>query len=97
MSLSEFDKHPRMREYMKPEDLDTDGCVALCAEVLKSAAEDYVRTRQALNARPNNKDIKGHMKVCENFYRSSYVRALSCGLVDPDTVMADLDRQARGE
>lgn len=97
MSLSEFDKRPRLCEYMKPEDLDTDGCVALCAEVLKSAAEDYVRTRTALNARPNNKDIKAHMRVCEQFYRSNYFRTLSCGLVDPTTVMADLDRQARGE
>lgn len=86
--------HRRMKDYMKPEDLNTDGVVMLASAVLAEAAAAYVHAKAATLRHPNDKDAQEHLKTCVLFYRSDWYKALSGGLVDGDAVMLELDRQA---
>lgn len=38
MSEMDMDRLPRMKDTLRPEDLNTDACVTLAAEILKGAA-----------------------------------------------------------
>lgn len=51
---------PRMKDYMKPEDLNTDGCVELAAFVLREASEAYLEAARALKRHPDSKDSQAH-------------------------------------
>lgn len=86
--------HPRMKTYMKPEDLNTEGCLTLAEAVLQGAAEDYIHARRAAVAHPNDRDAQEHFKTCHAFYRSDWFAALSGGVVDGETVMRRLNKEA---
>ena len=89
--------HPRMKTYMKPEDLNTEGCLTLAEAVLQGAAEDYIHARRAYITHPHDKDAQEHLRVCELFYRSDWFAALSGGVIDGETAMRQLNRiAARG-
>lgn len=86
--------HPRMKTYMKAADMNTEGCLKLAEAVLQGAAEDYIHARRAVVAHPNSKDAQGHFKTCQAFYRSDWFVALSGGVIDGETVMRRLNKEA---
>jgi hypothetical protein len=86
--------HPRMKTYMKAADMNTEGCLKLAEAVLQGAAEDYIHARRAVIAHPNSKDAQEHFKICQAFYRSDWFAALSGGVIDGETVMRRLNKEA---
>ena len=94
MILSDFDL-PRMRDHLTADDLDTDACVTLAGVILEEAADSYMRARRRYTSNPTEAN-RAHLKNQEDFYRSDYFKALSCGLADGDAVMRDLDKRIGG-
>lgn len=90
MSKSKF---PRMKDYLKASDLDTEGCVSLAAEVLRGAAAELEDAARRNAARPT-KENRDHLKKCRDFYSSPWFAALSCGLVDGEKVADQIVRSA---
>lgn len=86
--------HPRMKDYLKAADLSTEGCLQLAEEVLQEASEEYVRARRAVVTHPNDRDAQEHFRLCQLFYRSDWFAALSGGVVDGETVMRRLNKEA---
>ncbi len=76
-----MDRLPRMKDYLKAEDLDTDACVTLAAEILNGAAKDLSQAASAAVKQP----IKGnlaHLNACRSFYESDWFKILTCGAVE---------------
>lgn len=94
MSFDQIDSMPRMKDYLRPADLNLDGCVKLAGTVLQDMANEYVHARRALMKEPNNEAAKAHMKNMVDLYHSDYFKALSCGLANGDAVMRELDKTA---
>lgn len=92
--MGAFERAPRMREYLIPEQLDIDGCISLCQRILADCAEAYIQARRAVARNPKDRLAQLQLQGRQNLYRSEYFRAISCGLVDGETVMQDLDRRA---
>ena len=92
MQDGEFN-HRRMAEYLRPKDLNLDGCVKLASTILASAASDYIQCARQLKVEPNNQTVQAHYKACRKFYLSDYFKALSGGVTDGRTVLELLDRQ----
>lgn len=90
--MSKLGEGPRLRDYLEPDQLNTDGCVKLVSVILQEAAEDYMRTRRILNHDPTDRNALGHMANVKQFYRSKLFKALSAGLVDGEAAMRELDR-----
>ena len=80
MSEMDMDARPRMKDYLKAEDLDTDTCVALAAEILKGAAYDLTIAAQRAAHCPDKGNL-GHLKACRAFYASNWFKVLTCGAV----------------
>lgn len=86
----------RMKDYLTADQLNTDGYIALAAEVLKEAARAYVCAAREYHRDPEDGIAKGNYDLCRRFYRSEYFTALSAGLLDGEQVMAQLEIEARG-
>lgn len=86
--------HPRMKTYMKAADMNTEGCLQLAETILEEAAQEYLHARRAFVAHPNSKDAQEHFKTCQAFYRSDWFAALSGGVIDGETVMRRLNKEA---
>lgn len=82
---------PRMKDYMKPEDLNTDGCINLAAFVLHEAAEAYLEAARALKRHPDSKDAQAHFRRCRAFCSSDYYKILSCGIISGADALRSLD------
>ena len=87
-----MDALPRMRDYLEPEDLNTEACVTLAAQVMREAAEAYIHAKRRAMSSPSIEN-RAHLKTCEEFYRSDWFKALSCGLVDGEAVIKELNTQ----
>lgn len=87
-----MDNLPRMKDTLTAEDLNTEACVTLAGVVLNEAADAYVHARRRCNSSPSPEN-RAHLKNCIDFYRSDWFRALSCGLVEGDAAMRELDRR----
>lgn len=85
--------HPRMADYMRPEDLNLAGCVSLASAVLEAAAEEYLQAARHCRAEPKNKAAAAHLKTCRAFYKSDYFRALSAGVTDGEAALKALDER----
>ena len=83
----------RMADYLKPEDLNTEGCIALAQTILSEAGEALIHAVQHYNEWPNQENL-AHLKTCQAFYRSATYNALSCGVVDGETVIRKLTKRA---
>ena len=92
MSEYDMDASPRMADYLKPADLNTDGCVALAGEVLRGLAQDLLTAHHRAMENPTRENI-AHLRAVKATYRSDYFAALSCGLVDGDAAMKEIIRQ----
>jgi len=82
-----MDRLPRMVNYLKAEDLDTDACVTLAAEILKSAAQELT-TAAITAARYPTKANLDHLKACRGFYESDWFKVLTCGAVADGAAIA---------
>ena len=91
-----MDALPRMKDYLKPEDLNTDAVVTLAAEVLRAAADEYIHVVRHVREDPCNQYAVDHLRALQRFYRSDWFRALSMGTVDGEIVMKELNRMATG-
>lgn len=96
MSMMCVDDMPRMSDRLKADDLSTEGCIALASEILTAASKEYIRARQAYNRKPGNASLRAHWLTCRDFYLSDYYTVLSCGLVDAQAVLDQLDALAEG-
>ena len=94
MSEMDMDARPRMKDTMKPEDLNTDACVELSGVILSEAGAEYIHAVRAARDNPTNREAAAHLKACKAFYRSDYFTALSMGAVDGETVMQKLAARA---
>ena len=92
-----MDACPRMRDTLRPEDLNTDACVNLASTILSETAEDYLQTRRHLTEDPTNEHVLAHMGVLKAFYKSELFVALSMGATDGETAMRELDKMAAGK
>lgn len=97
MSEMDMDARPRMKDYLKPEDLSTEGCVRLATRILTDAAENYIQARRHLDQDPANKDAIEHYRLSREFYNREFFVALSMGAMSPRATVKELDRLARGQ
>jgi len=93
-SSEEFDElngMPRMKDTLKPDDLNTDACVALAKEILRGLAKDLAEAVRHYNASPTPENRR-HLEAIKALYRSDYFAALSCGIVDGNTAIREIIR-----
>lgn len=89
-----MDRLPRMVDYLKAGDLDTDACVTLAAEILKGAANE-LSSAAVTAARHPTKSNLDHLKACRAFYESDWFKILTCGAVaDGPGVARQIIKQA---
>ena len=96
MSELDMDARPRMKDYLKPEDLSTEGRVRLATRILTDASEAYIQAKRHLDQDPANEDAIEHYRLCREFYNRELFVALSCGAIGPKATVRELDRLARG-
>lgn len=87
MSEMDMDARPRMKDYLNAEDLDTDACVTLAAEILKGAAQDLTIAAHRAAHCPDKGNL-GHLKACREFYASDWFKVLTCGAVEDGPAIA---------
>ena len=87
---------PRMKDTLRPEDLNTDAVVTLAAEVLRAAANEYIHVVRHVREDPGNQYAADHLHTLQRFYRSDWFKALSAGQADGEIVMKELNRMATG-
>lgn len=93
MSEQDMDLLPRLKDTVKPEDLNTDACVKLAGEIVKGLANDYIQARRKYNHQPTPENRQALERI-RKLYRSEWFGAMSMGLVDGQAVMEELDRRA---
>ena len=95
MSVTDIDRAGavRMIDYLQPADLNTDGCVSLAEAVLRQAAYDLGVAAQRVAEHPTRGNFD-HMDSIKAFYRSDLFTILCAGVVDGETAMREIIRQA---
>ena len=88
-----MDRMPRMRGNLRADDLNTDTCATLAAEILRGLANEYVMLRKRYIHQPSKENQQAFQRV-RKIYQTDWFAALSCGLVDGQAVMAELNRRA---
>jgi len=84
---------PRMKDYLKAEDLDTEACLDLAAAVMSEQAEALTHAAREAAVRPNKENLS-RLETLRNFYRSDWFKVLSCGLADGEQVMKQIIKRA---
>ena len=94
MSEKDMDQMPRMKDYLKADDLDTDACVTLAADILKGAANELATAAVSAARHPTKANLD-HLKACRGFYESDWFKILTCGAVaDGPGVARQIIKQA---
>jgi hypothetical protein len=93
MSEMDMDARPRMKDTMKPEDLNTEACITLAQTILGEAGMALMHAVRRYNEWLSKED-RAHLETCRAFYRSDLFVALSCGVADGETVIRQLTKQA---
>ena len=93
MTFGDVEHAPRLKDTMKAADLDTDGCVELARVVLRDAANALTEAARTAAGSQNPEHFR-YLKMCQDFYRSDLFAALSCGLVNGETVMQQITKRA---
>lgn len=93
MSEKDMDVMPRMKDTLRPEDLNTDACANLAGEIMKGLANDYIMALRKYRHHPTKENQQALQRV-RKIYLSDWFGVLSCGLVDGQAVMAELNRRA---
>lgn len=87
MSEMDMDRLPRMVDYLKAGDLNTDACVLLAAEVLKGAANELTSAAVHATRHPSRENL-AHLNACRSFYESDWFKILSLGAVEDGASVA---------
>ena len=93
MSEAMMDERPRMREYMKPEDMNLQGCLKLAATVLSEQGEALTEAARRAAACPSAENLK-HLKTLREFYETDLFTAYSCGVIDGRTAANAIIKKA---
>ena len=93
MSLTDADNMPRMKDYLKPEDLNTDACVDLAAAVLGEQQDALTHAARKAAAHPTKENLQ-HLENLRNFYKSDWFKVLSCGLADGEEIAQRIIKRA---
>ena len=80
MSELDMDRLPRMATYMKPEDLNDEGCIALAEAVLRGLADDLKDAARRAAHDPSEENLR-HLEMIRGIYSSDYIQVLSLGEV----------------
>lgn len=81
MSEIDMDRLPRMKDYLKAEDLNGDACVTLAAEILKGAANKLSSAAITASRHPSKENL-AHLNSCRAYYESDWFKMLTCGAVE---------------
>jgi hypothetical protein len=96
MSWTEFDAMAakrRMKDYLTPDDLNTNACLELAATVLRGAAADLAQAARRAAEFPSKGNL-AHLKACRDWYGSEIFQALSGGVVDGPAAAREIIRNA---
>lgn len=93
MSEVDIDKLPRMKDYLKPADLNTNACVDLAATVLSEQAKELAHAARRYANSPT-KENRQHLATLRAWYETPLFEALSCGLADGKKVAQDIIKDA---
>ena len=93
MSEVDIDRLPRMKDYLKPEDLNTTACVNLAATVLGEQAKELAHAARRYANFPS-KENRHTLMTLKKFYESDWFEVLSCGLADGKKAAEDIIRHA---
>ena len=93
MSEDLFAQRPRMKDYLKPEDLNTEACIDLAAAVLGEQQDALTHAARMAAVRLNKENLS-RLETMRNFYRSDWFKVLSCGLADGEQVMKQIIKRA---
>jgi len=84
---------PRLKDTRKASKLSTSACVDLAEEILRGLAKDLATAVRHYNASPTEENRR-HLEAIKALYRSNYFAALSCGIVDGNTAIREIIRNA---
>ena len=93
MSLTDADNMPRMKDYLKPEDLNTDACVDLAAAVLGEQQDALTHAARKAAAHPTKENLQ-HLERLREFYKSDWFKVLSCGLAEGEDIAQRIIKRA---
>lgn len=82
-----MDRLPRMKDTLRAEDLNTEACVTLAADVWKESAEALTHAARQAAINPT-KENHHHLRTCMKFYESDWFKILSCGTVEDGSAVA---------
>ena len=93
MSWVDIDSMPRLKDYMKPQDLNTNACVNLAATVLSEQADELAHAARRYANHPS-KENGEHLRKLREWYESPMFEALSCGITDGKTAAKKIIKDA---
>ena len=97
MCESDIDRLPRMKDYMKPEDLNDEGVVNLVAEVLRGMEEALTAAARRAAYSPSEDNLR-HLKLMRELYQTDWFTTMTLGAVDGRQVAETIIRRAlRGQ
>lgn len=89
--LAAVDDAPRMKDYMKPEDIDTEGAYALVAAIVRGASEEYIQRLRAMKRHPHDREVIFMYKRSRDFFLSDYFHKLTN--LDGEAVLQQIIRR----
>lgn len=93
MTFADLDNAPRMKDYLKAEDLDTEACVNLAATILGEQQDALTSAARKAAAHPTKENLR-HLEEMRNFYESDWFKVLSCGLADGKEIAKRIIKRA---
>ena len=93
MSELDMERLPRMRDYMKAEDLDTEACISLAETVMHELAEDLKDAARRAAHDPSEENLR-HLKMIRDVYRSDYFKVMSLGCCNGDEAAQAIIKKA---
>lgn len=88
-----LDTSPRMREYMRPEDLNDEGCILLAQTILSEARQKLLSAIIA-DRRERSKKSAAARRDAEYFFTTPFYEALALGAVDGRATIEHIEREA---
>ena len=93
MSELDMDRMPRMADYMKAEDLNDEGVIALAETILLELAADLKDAARRAAREPSEENLH-HLETLRNFYSSDYFTVLSLGAVNGEEAARAIIKKA---
>ena len=94
MTYADIPSMSRMKDTMKPEDLDTQGCVALAETILSEASRELFDATREYVLKPSVVSLE-RLKSAQRFFKSDWFGVLSCGVANGEEAMNAIMEKAR--